>query len=554
MIMLVAAGSAHAQSQSTQEHVEAPTSNDATASGAPVLPDAPIAIDQLTLSDDLIGALGLRPIASGRIEALISAGNESTQHAALRATEKLGGVGFELTGNALDSDALGTQTEVGARIEHAGERNRLRLLGRYANEYVGLTRQAFESDLATTSYGGAWTGWRSAGRIELEAYGSHQTLRDTGSLASHELDADAYAAHAGWSSRRVHAFGLDHAFGADIDITSSSSTTNQTDLSDEMQTNMQTLARTRRGRHRFLRAYIHDTIRVIESLDVHTGFVFEQWRWLTNIAPIYAQDFGEGMDVESAGSITDMVMGPQLGASYRVTPTVALQANAYRRLRTPTWQQLMRPVQNGDVLTVPSEELRPETVTGGQFGPTIELGAIEARAVVFVHDIASPIVAVTSGPALRETTNLDHAREAGVDAEARWRIGKPWLAGIGYTFTDARVTAAAAHAQLVGNQLAQTPRHRATALLAFDDPKLVTITGAVRYADRRFEDDRNMVVAPHYAVVDAMAARKLWHGLAGFVAVENLFDRRYVANQAGVETFSAPRLVQIGLRLDSARW
>ena len=116
------------------------------------------------------------------------------------------------------------------------------------------------------------------------------------------------------------------------------------------------------------------------------------------------------------------------------------------------------------------------------------------------------------------------------------------------------MTAAAAHAELVGKQLPQTPRHRATALLAFDDPKLVTVSGAVRYVDRRFEDERNTIAAQRFTVVDAMAARKLTRGLAGFVAVENLFDRRYIANVAGIDTFGAPRLVQVGLRLDSARW
>ena len=41
---------------------------------------------------------------------------------------------------------------------------------------------------------------------------------------------------------------------------------------------------------------------------------------------------------------------------------------------------------------------------------------------------------------------------------------------------------------------------------------------------------------------------------AGFITVENLFDRRYVTNQVGIDTIGAPRLVQVGLRLDSARW
>jgi len=100
----------------------------------------------------------------------------------------------------------------------------------------------------------------------------------------------------------------------------------------------------------------------------------------------------------------------------------------------------------------------------------------------------------------------------------------------------------------------QTPRHRASALVAFDDPRIVTLTGAVHYVASRYEDDRNTIVAKPFATVDAMATRKLVRGLAGFVSVENIFDRRYVTQLGGVDTIGAPRLVQVGLRLDSARW
>jgi hypothetical protein len=547
MIVLVAAGHAHGQSQVPPADAEAPASAAAPGSSAPA-PRLPI--DQLTLHDDLIAAIGMRPVGERRLEALVSTGSDATRRAAARASTTVGHLRFELTGDIGSSDVLGDRNETGARVEHASEHDRLRAIGRYASEQLGLARQSFTSDLGTTTYGAAWTGWRAAGRFELRALGEHHTLRDARTSGTLDLDRDAYGIDASFASRPVHLLGLGHELGADIAIVHASSAASTVDVVPEM---MHTeLRRAKHGRHRFLSAYLHDTIRVIESLDVHGGYVFEHWRWLTNITPIYEQGEHEApsMDTVDADEINELLRGPRFGGLYRVAPEVALEAAAYRRMRTPTWQQLMRPVQNGGVTTIAADRLRPETITGAHAGPTFGNGTLEARALAYWYEIASPITTVAVSDTVRETANLGHAREIGVDAAASWRFAKPWLAGATYTFANTRVTSAA-DALLVGKQLAQSPRHRAGFHLAFDNPRLVTLVGTVRYVASRYEDVRNTIAAKPYTVVDAMAARKLVRGLAGFVAVENLFDRRYVANHAGVDSFGAPRLVQVGVRLDT---
>ena len=68
-------------------------------------------------------------------------------------------------------------------------------------------------------------------------------------------------------------------------------------------------------------------------------------------------------------------------------------------------------------------------------------------------------------------------------------------------------------------------------MLTYDNPHIVTLTGAVRYVDRQYVDDATPQRLGAYTLVDAVAARKITRGLAGFVAVENLLDRRYVVGQ-----------------------
>jgi len=545
--MLVAAGTAHAQPVEPEGGASTPAPNASR-------PSPPLAIDQLTLSDDLIAAVGLRPIGDRRVEARVSTGNDATHHAALRATDTFLGAGVELTGSGSRSDVLGDQSEATARIARTSDHHVAGLHATYTADHVGFGRQSFLTAMRTATYGAAWTASRTPGRFTLELYGEQQTLRDTRQVGTLELDGRLLGARARFTSRSVQAFALDHELSGDIDVMQAAGTASETDGDPDGVTHMNMLPRTKNGRHRFLSAYIHDTVRVIESLDVHGGFVFEHWRWLTNITSIYGPDPGESMDQDAPALISSLLLGPKVGALYRVTPDVSVAANAYRTLRTPTWQQLMRPVQNGAVVTVADDQLHAETITGSQLGATLTKPTLEARAVVFWNEIAAPIADIDVGPAMRETTNLGHARETGVDAAASWRIARPVLAGVGYTYTNARITDAADHPALDGKARAQTPRHRATAALTYDQPKIITVTGAVRFVDQRFADARNTIVAAPFTVIDAMAARKLTHGLAGFVSVENVFDRRYVTNQAGVETIGAPRLVQVGVRLDSARW
>jgi outer membrane receptor protein involved in Fe transport len=90
--------------------------------------------------------------------------------------------------------------------------------------------------------------------------------------------------------------------------------------------------------------------------------------------------------------------------------------------------------------------------------------------------------------------------------------------------------------------------------LTFDDPRIATITGALRYMGTSFEDDTNTRRLGGYALVDAMASRTLHRGLTGFVAVDNLLDRRYLVGRTGVDTLGAPRMFQVGVRIDSDRF
>jgi iron complex outermembrane receptor protein len=314
------------------------------------------------------------------------------------------------------------------------------------------------------------------------------------------------------------------------------------------------LARRRiRGDHRFLNAYIEDTVRFIRTLDVSGGLVIERWQHLGGGNTIaYGLDLPMETDVPVASHV---LVSPSLGALQRIDDRVEVSVRTSRNLRAPTIGELYRSTWTGDRSTTANPGLRPETVTTTEAGPEIMAGRFTARAMMF-HSTIDHSIAVVDG----RWDNVGRARVVGVDTEAIWRPSRTWLATMSYTFARTRVTdgVASSHqtdpVDLVGKELALSPRHRGVVALTYDRHNLATLKGALRLVGGGFEDARNADLLATHALVDALAVRKLAGGLSGFAGVDNLLDRRYAITRIGADVLGAPRTFHVGLRLDSARF
>jgi outer membrane receptor protein involved in Fe transport len=498
-----------------------------------------------TPADDLLFATGLRPIGKRRLEAIAEAGT-TTQTASIRASSTYAGIGLELTGG------------FDARDFRTGQ---------------------LDSDTRSGRYGARIT----RGRVSAELFGQTSSLHLDSALAGQAVSVPTRMLGARLHARsgRLRTAGIEHELAGGIGYVAASGSLDEED--PDGGDHMVAPLRTSRGEHRFLDAYLRDTVRVIESLDVSTGFVVEKWSFLNGTTALRYGIYDE-MEVEYP-SLTDIEFEPQLGALYRVDDTLALAARGTRALRAPTLGELYRPILEGKAATGANPTLRPESIWSVEVGPQIAAGTVEARAYFYRNEIDAPIASVGTAPdatapdatapdatapdatapdatapvGTRHRVNLGHAAVTGVVIEASWRPAKPWLATVEYTFATSTITDAGAMAQLargdvVGKRLALTPRNRATATLTYDNPRIVTVTGAVRYVGRQFADAENTASLGAYTLVDAMVARRIHGGLAGFVAVENLLDRRYLASAASLDTYGAPRSVHVGLRLDTARF
>jgi iron complex outermembrane recepter protein len=558
--------------------------DDAVAAPAPADELVEDAIETTSLTDDLLGGTRLRPIKGTRAEALMSTGSYGTHRALARATARRGGVGLELDADwlasrgynpiaprdrgAVDGDATIDRRDAGARVEHTRGGSHARAYGRYVDERREAGTEHQNTNMRVARYGGRWTVTRPAVRLDLESFGEVQRLREIRprvtldrasalTASRHAMPWTVQGVRGSLTSRPLLLFGAHHELTAGVGMVRASADLTDELRIDEMRVDKSLTSRRVHGDHRFLGAYIEDTVRLIRSLDVSGGLVIERWQ---NLGGATTFEYGpDGLMDAEIPDVTSLLVSPSLGALYRVNDELALRARTSRGFRAPTMNELYRSSLLGDTLTAANPELRPERVWTTEIGPQITAGRIQARATAFYSEVDDVIESVTTAApladgAIRQRHNVGRARVVGLDTQASWRPAKAWLATVSYTFAASRVTESELYPDLVAKHLAQAPRQRASALLTFDAPEIATLTGGVRYVDRQFEDDLNSDLLGGYTIVDAVAARRLASGISGFVAVDNLLDRRYLIGRTGIDTLGAPRMFHVGLRVDSKRF
>jgi outer membrane receptor protein involved in Fe transport len=179
------------------------------------------------------------------------------------------------------------------------------------------------------------------------------------------------------------------------------------------------------------------------------------------------------------------------------------------------------------------------------------------RATGFWNHLDRPISNVTLATPLpdgaeRKRLNLGSAVVRGVETSLELRVWRRLSTVLAYTLAASEVREAGSMTALRGKELPQAPRHRASALVSYDDPRWFSATLQVRALGEQFENDLNTLPMKGYAVVDASLSWRLLWQLDLLLAVENLLDAQYLVGRAGVDTIGQPFLARMGLRIREA--
>jgi outer membrane receptor protein involved in Fe transport len=310
------------------------------------------------------------------------------------------------------------------------------------------------------------------------------------------------------------------------------------------------------GTQRNLGAFVQDVITPTSDVTLTLSARIDSWR---NYDPHNVQTnlfTGVVTDPELPEG-NDTVASPRAGIRYRVNDRVSVWAGIGAGFRAPTLNELYRSFRIGDTTTQANPLLGPERLIGGDIGVSL-LAAdnLTVRATWFDNRVEDPVSNTTIGENLQQRQNLGRTRIWGIQTDAEYRVGRFWRLAGAYLYEEAKVKENASIPALVGNFLAQVPRHRGTAHVSYDNPRLATVTFELQAVGNQFDDDQNARVVPgfdepglpRYALASLAVSRALSRNVDAFVAAQNLFDKEYF-----VGTFPTlvgpPRLVSVGIRV-----
>jgi len=247
---------------------------------------------------------------------------------------------------------------------------------------------------------------------------------------------------------------------------------------------------------------------------------------------------------------SDWEFSGRAGALFKLTDAITLRGAGYTGFRLPTLNELYRPFSVFPVTTQANAQLKPEKLKGVEAGFDIRpLPALNFSATAFYNRLDDAIANVTNlalGTNQRRRENVDAVVAKGVELTGSARIGSFSLAA-SYAYSHSVVDAPGL--AFDGLRPAQSPRHNATATLAWEGGSGAGLSATVSYVGKQYEDDLQTDALRDALTVDALAKLPVGKGITLVARGENLFDEKVVTrNQAGSIDLGTPRMLWIGFR------
>jgi iron complex outermembrane receptor protein len=232
---------------------------------------------------------------------------------------------------------------------------------------------------------------------------------------------------------------------------------------------------------------------------------------------------------DASGARTMQAPSATLGVSVAVGSHATTWARVGTAFETPTTTELANTPEGGNGF---NPDLEPQHATELELGIRVSRGSVQAGLVGFRADVRDELIAfeVPTDPGRRYFRNAGRARHQGIEVDARWQAGIPWV-GAAYTLSDLRFTDYATDdAVYDGNRIPGVAMHlgRLAAGLRTGPAAIET---EVRAASDMFADDANTATADAWWVADLRLSAEFLTGawrLVPAAGVENVFGQRYI--------------------------
>jgi outer membrane receptor protein involved in Fe transport len=291
-----------------------------------------------------------------------------------------------------------------------------------------------------------------------------------------------------------------------------------------------------RGKQRFLGAFGQVEVVPVERLQILAALRAESWR---NYDGFDGNPGGIGATPDRDASSVN----PRLSARYDFDDHWALRGAAYKAFRAPTLDNLYRAYAIPGGVFLPSSDLKPERLRGGELGVDFNYASVRGQLTAYTNTIRDLITFRNLDdnelpPGFffgTRNINAGKARSRGVEAELHWAMAPAWNAIFAYAYNDAKILDNPEDPATVGNTEGGIPRNAGSAQVLYGSGPWKAST-RVRYVQGYFTDNAGTLPIDSYVVVDLAVSYALSRQVEIFATIENLFDRTYIAQNSGNAT------------------
>lgn len=233
---------------------------------------------------------------------------------------------------------------------------------------------------------------------------------------------------------------------------------------------------------------------------------------------------------------------PKLGVTYFVTPLQALYASIGGGIEVPAGNET-DPAPPLDTVTALNPLLDPVRSTTYEIGTKRIVGALSYDVALYQTAVKNEIVPYRGG---RFYFTAGKVRRRGAEVGLRLAAGSGVVLHTALSYTDHRYTqyfvdsaySGSPSADYSGNRVVGVPQFTYAAAVEFAPPAVrpLELRVGLQGMSRFFADDANQVAVPAYRLVTLTVGTvdplSIGGGLGvrGFVTVNNLFDRAYIAS------------------------
>ena len=269
--------------------------------------------------------------------------------------------------------------------------------------------------------------------------------------------------------------------------------------------------------------------------------------------------------VRGTTHLTELI--PGVGAAYSPTPRYTVFAGAHRGFTPPRTEDIINNTTGGAI------DLAPERSWNYEAGVrTMPLSGLQAEATFFRMDYENQIIPATLAGGVGSTlTNGGETLHQGLEASVRAdsaaftssrhnvfaRVAYTWLPVAEFRGRRFSSVPGFGGTSVSGNRLPYAPEHVATAGAGYMHPRGWDVNVEAVVLTGQFGDDLNTVAPTPDGQRGLLRGYTLWNAAANyplrsvtiFAAVKNLFDRTEIVDRSRGILPTAPRTVQVGLKV-----